>query len=604
MVLEAPGGRPMRLITPVFAACLLCFGVSIGHAEKRVALVVGNDRYPNLPADQQLQKAVNDARAVGDALTRLGFEVMRGENLTRQAFVAKVDDMSEKLSPGDTAFFFYAGHGIAINGGNYILPSDVPNLQTGQETRLAHAALAESDIVAELQQRGIRVAIMVLDACRDNPFRRPGIRSVGSERGLTRTEPARGVFSLYSAGIGQSALDRLNPADRNPNSIFTRVLVPKLAQPGLDLAALAIDVREEVGRLAATVGHDQSPAYYDETSGGRIYLAGLVAAPSTPPRPVDPCASAASASLSSRPTRPLCAAEEQRLKPKDAFRECEECPEMVVIPAGEFMMGSPPEEGEGGLFSGAANDERPQHGVRIPKPFAVGKFTVTVDQFAAFVKETHYDAGTKCFLGPSNEKVTGKDWIEKATNNWRNPGYKQTGSHPVACTNWHDAKAYVAWLARKTGAEYRLLTEAEWEHAARAGTTTPYYYGSDSTALCAYANILDQTAHDVWEKNHSPNSPHECSDGYAYTSPVGSFLPNQFGLFDMLGNVWQTVEDCAHKNYDGAPVNGSAWLSGDCSHRMRRGGSFYTMPADTFRFPGVRDDRVDDVGFRVARTLN
>ena len=266
----------MRIVVAVIcAAILLCVGASSASADKRVALVIGNDRYASLPPDEQLANAVNDARAIGDTLQRLGFDVIRGENLGRQAMVDKFEELTERLSVGDTAFFFFSGHGVAINGGNYILPADVPNIASGQEMRLAHGALGEADIVAELQARGVRVAVVVLDACRNNPFRRPGFKSVGAERGLVRSEPAQGVFTLYSAGIGQTALDRLGSADTNPNSVFTRVLIPALAKPGLSLSDLALDVREEVRRLAATVRHEQFPAYYDQTVGGRIYLAGL-----------------------------------------------------------------------------------------------------------------------------------------------------------------------------------------------------------------------------------------------------------------------------------------------------------------------------------------
>jgi hypothetical protein len=259
-----------------FASTLLLIALTAapGHAEKRVALVVGNDLYPNLPADQQLRKAVNDARAVGDALGGIGFQVIRGENLGRQALVDKLDELTQRLEPGDTAFFFFAGHGVAISGGNYILPVDVPNVAPGQDVRLARAALLENDIVADLQGHGVRIAVVVLDACRNNPFKKPGVRGVGSERGLGRFDPVRGVFTIYSAGVGQTALDRLGDADVNPNSVFTRVLVPTLTRPGLDLGELAVGVREEVARLAATVRHEQRPAYYDETIGGRVYLAG------------------------------------------------------------------------------------------------------------------------------------------------------------------------------------------------------------------------------------------------------------------------------------------------------------------------------------------
>jgi uncharacterized caspase-like protein len=273
--------RIAALIVWSLLASLL--GISSASAEKRVALVIGNDSYTNLPRDQQLLKAVNDANSVGDALMRLGFEVLRGANLTRQQMADKFDDLLQKLSPGDTVFFFFSGHGVSVGGGNYILPVDVPNAAPGQESRLARAALSENELVLDLQGRGVRVAIVVLDACRDNPFRRVGTRTIGGERGLARIDPVRGVFALYSAGIGQTALDRLSNNDPNPNSVFTRVLVPTLAKPGLHLGDLALEVREEVSRIASSIGHTQHPAYYDETIGGRAYLAGLPLAPSLSP---------------------------------------------------------------------------------------------------------------------------------------------------------------------------------------------------------------------------------------------------------------------------------------------------------------------------------
>ena len=198
----------MRVVAAFASAVMwFCLGVLPSYAEKRVALVIGNNVYSNLPADQQLQKAVNDARAVGDALSGIGFKVIRGENLGRQAILAKFDELTQSLEPGDTALFFFAGHGVAVGGGNYILPADVPNVGPGQDILLARTSLAENDIVSDLQGRAVRVAVVVLDACRNNPFKRPGARGVGSDRGLGRIEPARGVFTLYSAGLGQMALD-------------------------------------------------------------------------------------------------------------------------------------------------------------------------------------------------------------------------------------------------------------------------------------------------------------------------------------------------------------------------------------------------------------
>jgi hypothetical protein len=256
---------------------MLACALAPAHAEKRVALVVGNDRYANLPQQAQLHNAVNDARAVAASLRQIGFDVIAGENLPRGALVDRFGDLMQRLEPGDTAFFFYSGHGVALDGVNYILPTDVPDAAAGQEARLKLAALGESDIIAELGGRGVRVAVVVLDACRTNPFGRTrpgGVRGVGGEKGLTAPPQVKGVFSLYAASAGQGAHDELYDGDPNPNSVFTRVLAPRLTKQGLDLAGLAFEVREEVARVAQGAGYEQWPAYYDGTIGGRVYLAG------------------------------------------------------------------------------------------------------------------------------------------------------------------------------------------------------------------------------------------------------------------------------------------------------------------------------------------
>jgi peptidylprolyl isomerase len=277
--------RFSRLVAAWLA--LMCAGAA-AHAEKRVALVIGNERYANLPTNEQLQKAVSDARAVGSALRQIGFDVVAGENVGRQALIDRLDEASRRVSAGDTAFFFFSGHGVAVDGANYILPADVPIVGAGQITRLTGAAVREEDITSAFQRAGARVTVVVLDACRNNPFGTSGTKGVGGEKGLAPHEPPGGVFTFYAASRGEAALDRLYEGDRNPNSVFTRALLPALARPDLDLPALAVEVREEVSRLARTVDHAQRPAYYDETNGGRIFLGRLPgAAPSqTPPAPV------------------------------------------------------------------------------------------------------------------------------------------------------------------------------------------------------------------------------------------------------------------------------------------------------------------------------
>jgi uncharacterized caspase-like protein len=272
----------MRPIANLVAALVLAVATAAtAQAKNHFALVIGNDLYPNLPADRQLAKAVNDARAVGTTLEKLGFKVTRGENLNRTQMVDHIFNFTQSIKEGDTAILFFAGHGVAIAGGNYLLPIDIPMPRQGEEGRVRNIALSETDIVAEIQERKARVAIMILDACRDNPFRQPGLtRSIGGESGLTRAREAEGVFSIYSAGFGQTALDRLSDTDTSPNSVFTRTLLPALARTDTHLAEIVIDMREEVARLAASVDHRQYPAYYDQTRGGRVFLA---SAPATKP---------------------------------------------------------------------------------------------------------------------------------------------------------------------------------------------------------------------------------------------------------------------------------------------------------------------------------
>ena len=271
--------RLVRNAAALAAVCLV--GVATpALAEKRVALVIGNDLYPNLPPDRQLKKATNDATTIADALRSLRFEIVLGTNLGRQGMIDRLADFTARLEPGDTAAVFYAGHGVAIAGVNYLVPSDVPAVTEGAEARVRGASIAEPDLIAELQAKSVRVAFVVIDACRDNPFPRAAGRSIGNTRGLADARPARGIFTLYSAGIGQTALDQLGSNDTAHNSVFTRIFVEQLKRPELHLGDLAVEARERVAALAlmATDGggqpapHEQTPAYYDQTLGGRIYL--------------------------------------------------------------------------------------------------------------------------------------------------------------------------------------------------------------------------------------------------------------------------------------------------------------------------------------------
>jgi hypothetical protein len=257
------------------------------HAEKRVALVIGNNDYKNVP---KLQKAVNDARTMGDTLKQLGFSVMVAENQTRAAFSQTLLAFDAAVEPGDTAFFFYAGHGFEIAGQNFLLPTDVPAAGEGQEELVRDASVLADRIIERLQNKKVRTAILVFDACRNNPFERSGTRAVAGGGGLApMTQLPEGVFSVFSAGPRQTALDRLSNNDDNPNSVFTRTFAKELLQPGENLVQVAQHTRRLVAEMAETVSHKQIPVYFDQMVDD-VFLNGMaakeVAKPAEPPQKV------------------------------------------------------------------------------------------------------------------------------------------------------------------------------------------------------------------------------------------------------------------------------------------------------------------------------
>lgn len=259
----------------VLLALIACLTVSPASAAKRLALVIGNNAYENVP---QLQKAVNDAEAMAKELAGLGFEVVSAENVGRRAMSRALVELESKIESGDTVLFYFAGHGFAVDGTNYLLPVDVPVAGPGEEGLVRDASFAVSGLTDRLQEKGAATTILILDACRDNPFAVKGKRSIGLTRGLSRMDPAEGMFVLFSAGQGQSALDRLSETDENPNSVFTRTLLKEMAEPGQSMVQIAKRTQSEVKTLAAKVDHVQVPAYYDQIIGD-LYLSPDGAAP-------------------------------------------------------------------------------------------------------------------------------------------------------------------------------------------------------------------------------------------------------------------------------------------------------------------------------------
>ena len=289
------------------------------------------------------------------------------------------------------------------------------------------------------------------------------------------------------------------------------------------------------------------------------------------------------------------------LSPGASFRDCADCPEMVVIPDGTFQMGSDRKE----QMREGLRPEGPIRSVTISKSFAAGRFEVTNAQYAAFVEATGYSATNGCVASGGRDPVDGVTW--------RNPGIgtNVADDEPVVCVDWNDAKAYTLWLAGHTGLPYRMLTEAEWEYSAKAGSTAVWPWGDDETQICQYGNVFDQSGLTDPRSKIGTNAAATavaCDDGFHTVAPVGQFTPNAFGLYDTIGNVWEWNEDCSVLPYSDEPVDGSAWQApGACEKRAVRSGSWRTRVSrhrPTLRGRDPAGLAYFMFGFRLARDLN
>ena len=721
-VKRAARARPgKRAASALVASVLLSALPGAAGAAERVALVIGNGAYEKAP---YLANPRNDAADVGAALDRLGFEVSRLANADQAVLREGLRNFTRAASAAEVAVVFYAGHGIEVDGRNFLVPVDA-RLQSDQDVEFETVSL---ELVMRSVERARGLRLVILDACRNNPFaesmqRAGATRSIG--RGLARAEPRGETLLAYAAKGGSVAADG---KEGSRNSPYTGALLRYLEEPGLDVGDMFRKVRDEV---LTTTGGVQEPFTYGSLPGRDIYLASGAPPPPPPPPPEDKdtTASAAGGTPPPPPGDPAKVAyeaaervgavaaflvviedfpgstyaklarvqiarleekpvvvgggapggdeevappvappspspeeeerglglsrEERRLvqlglssaghdpgladgvfggrtrealvawqsskrmdvtghltreqsaglvalgreeaerKAREAeererqraeadrraraeerrraeekrraevgrkFRDCPRCPELVVVPSGSYMMGSPSGE------EYRSDSEGPVHRVTFERPFAVGVYEVTFGEWDACVE----GGGCGGYRPPS------QNWGE--------------GRRPVMNVSWDDAKGYVAWLSRKTGEEYRMLSESEWEYVARAGTVTRYWWGDAIGRNRANCDGCGSR----WDGGQ--------------TSPVGSFAPNGFGLHDVHGNVWEWVEDCWHDSYRGAPTDGRAWtVGGDCGRRVLRGGSWgsepgYLRSADRDRnSAGVRSS---GSGFRVARTLD
>lgn len=546
---------------------------------RRVALVIANSTYSNA---SKLPNPPNDAKLVAGALQRAGFQTveLKGD-ASLATFRQALRDFRAKADRAQVALIYYAGHGIEGNGKNWLIPTDAV-LATERDLEYEAVSL---DLVLDAV-KGADLRIVILDACRNNPFGRSwGVGTRAVTRGLSGID-VDDVLVIYAAAPGQTASD-----GTGTNSPFATAFAKRVPEAGVPIQLLGGMVRDDVLRETGSAQRPfisasitGTPFYLVEkattalasqgtatnlcaasdqrwigglkTSNDRVALQGFVN--STPGQCISHDAAQLRLAGLARGGGAAASATVERSVAIPSFRDCPECPLMVTVPAGAYTMGSPES------IAGSEDNERPEHQVRIAS-FVAGAYEITFEEWEACVA----DGGCGAYKPEDHDFGRGK--------------------RPVIDISWNDAQLYVAWLKKKTGKDYRLLTEAEWEYAARAGTTSAYYLGP----------IVGEGQANV----HS---------AFFGTVRVGSYSPNAFGLYDVIGNAWEWVEDCYQETYAGAPVDGAASssLTGNCSERVLRGGSWtnlLTYARSAYRNstkPSERGGfRGGHFGFRVARAL-
>jgi formylglycine-generating enzyme required for sulfatase activity len=590
------------------------------RAEARIALVITNQAYTQ--AGARLTNTYHDGEVIKAALEKVGFKVWTVRDTTSersllQAVAEHVQRLAE-AGPDAVGFLYYSGHGAADrpNGENFLIPTDVPLTHASQ---LPLLAVRLEKITSALASAG-KMSFVVFDACRNVPLLRE--TKDLTFKGFAPVREQNGLLVAFATEPGNVAVDQ---------SLYAKALADAMVAPGLEAGQVFRRVRL---RVRVDTGQAQSPEYLDKRDRDFSFVEAAFS-PTAPPatatdhrqtsKAVEAWAvtkdttSIAAVELfidrykdtyyaglarlrieelkkkiamatppsSPPPARPAArcdgvetqvGSEHRCLKLKDTFRDCPDCPEMVVVPAGSFMMGAPASE------KGRNNSEVPEHEVTVGQPFAVGRFAVTRGEFATFVNATKHKTDGGCHTWSAG-------WTQQSDKSWHSPSFNQDDQHPVVCVSRDDAKAFATWLSKKAGKPYRLLSEAEREYVTRAGTSTPFWWGSDISATQANYGY-----------------------GGGHTVPVNSFEANPWGLYNVHGNVWDWTEDCWHTNYQGvnnmgAPTNGSAWTTACSEGRSTvRGGSWIIVPPEllrsAYRTWRLADRRYNDLGFRLARTLN
>lgn len=557
-------------VLTLLLACLLLWQRPAA-AEPRIALVIGNGNYGT--SFSKLPNPPNDARLISKSLTDAGFKVITVIDADQKKMKRAFTDFGKLLSDAGSdavGLFYYAGHGVQVNGANYLIPTGA---KIDSEADVDMEAVNADWVLQQMEFAGNRMNIIVLDACRNNPLP-AGKRS--AEKGLARMDAPRGSFLAYSTAPGATAVD-----GKGSNSPYSQALANAIENTHVPLEQLFRQVRVDV--MSAT-SEEQVPWDASSLTGEFYFKRPNGSEPAAQTAALAPAPAPATQGGASRAPQP-------EVAPGKTFRDCPNCPELVSIPTGAFTMGSP--EGD----DAERPDEKPQVNVAIGKPFALMTTEVTRDQFAAFVKETGREVEPGCYTPDGGD---GK-WDDNA--DFMHPGIDQKGNHPAVCVSWSAAQDYAQWLSDKTGKSYRLPTEAEFDYAERAGKRSTWAWGespSDPNG-CKLANIFDKSGKAKYPTNEDQLA---CSDSFAATGPVDALAANAFGLKGMLGNVWEWTQDCYHETYKGAPTDGSAWEDGGCKERVVRGSSYIDNVWDArlaSRYKIEPGGQESNVGFRLAR---
>ena len=577
------------------------------EAEEKVALVVGVGDYPTHSGLGRLNYADDDAQVIGRQLELLGYrvKVLRNAEATKGAILNLLNQLGQVLDPGEGTFLFYfSGHGFAQNKTNYLA-----TYETTPST-VKSSGLALNQVLEKIKAMGAKRQLLLIDACRNDPSK-PGTKSVSGGSSFVKFNMAEGSKILFSTKFGGVSYETSDLG--GGRGVFSHYVLEGLkGSAKTDLGYITFDslseyVTDRVLDYGFKTDRIQKPFVGGESMGD--FLLANVGTPSS----IEPKPEALSNSFLTVKTTPgnaqirilnigpryvagmplkpgryhlevsakdyeterwwvnltsgeqtiykeLLSMSTEQLKVgnvfQDPFKDGTLGPEMVVIPSGSFMMGSPENEPD------RNSAESPQHRVRIANSFALGKYELTFAEYDQFAEAT------------GRKKPDDEGWGR--------------GNRPVINVNWKDAQAYLKWLSEETGKRYRLPSEAEWEYAARAGTTTKYSWGNEVGQNRAHCNRCGSE----WDNKK--------------TALVGSFEPNPFGLYDIHGNVYEWVEDCMNDSYHNAPVDGKAWLTGVCKWRVIRGGAWLFKAQalrSAHRNAGDIGARDNGIGFRIAREL-